>query len=691
MARLGEPGLEEKIRLQLKKQSDITAEETYTSNQMFWCSSMATNLIGLAVISVFSRVFHQIVWYSQNDSFQYDAFKEILVFNQKLSLEVADQALWASSLLLAGVFFIPNIRKLLVHFFTRISEKILLAAFTVMAITIMVLPSGGRYSGILWDGYGVQIFLLTVLLIPVFFYLQKSSNDFLGGSLFVLGVPLLLYVYAPTIIQPLTAIKDLYHSSFVMNEVLAQSRGIVPSSDMAAQYTNLLGFPLMAFTKVFKVVDAIHLQQWAAIYLSVLAGLTFALILKVVKHVSPGRLSRFSMVLAIVYICMTPEGSLTGGITALWASVPVRTLPVVIIGLLLLSSNAMSKMHAAILGFAVALASINNFEFGTPTFLATAIVFFILCRRTSNGLKRYFPVFIFGFLATWFCYVSIIGLASSGFKLSYYLLFVLAFGKGFLATPMTTFGPHIFVLSVLAAGVVMGGRFLSNPIVVAEDESDESPKSRAAIASLFFGILGLLTFPYFVNRSTTPSLAIFQVFVAIIVIASFTLLEINKIELKSRRSFLMMLLMVTPQALLLGSIIHMPNGFDEWSRVVDLQSTTYSGRLDEVEQALADSEDALKRDIEFFSIGQGNLFLGNDGITNISLIDDPSELNDPLLLGGSMQRYFCEHLDTYSEVGKQFILVENFFETDSGLPLCRNYRNVLTVSEKFSVVVRARQ
>jgi hypothetical protein len=151
----------------------------------------------------------------------------------------------------------------------------------------------------------------------------------------------------------------------------------------------------------------------------------------------------------------------------------------------------------------------------------------------------------------------------------------------------------------------------------------------------------------------------------------------------------MMLLMVTPQTLLLGSIIHMPNGFDEWSRVVDLQSTTYSGRLDEVEQALADSEDALKRDIDFFSIGQGNLFLGNDGITNISLIDDPSELTDPLLIGGSMQRYFCEHLDTYSEVEKQFILVENFFETDSGLPLCRNYRNVLTVSEKFSVVVRA--
>jgi multisubunit Na+/H+ antiporter MnhG subunit len=223
------------------------------------------------------------------------------------------------------------------------------------------------------------------------------------------------------------------------------------------------------------------------------------------------------------------------------------------------------------------------------------------------------------------------------------------------------------------------------------DKDDSSLVGRAATASLFFGLIGLMTFPYFVNRSTTPSLGIFQVFVAIIVVASFTLLEVDKLQMTSRRSILMLLLMVTPQALLLGSIIQMPNGYDEWRRVADLQSTTYGGRLAEVQQAVSFSEETLNRKIDYFSIGQGNLYLGNNEMRNISLIDDPSELNDPLMLGTSMLARFCEHLDIYAKVEKQFVLVENFYEIKSGLPLCKNYRTILSISEKFSVVVRARQ
>jgi hypothetical protein len=689
VARLGEPGLKEKVRLQLKKQQEITTEETYTSNQIFWCTSIATVLIGISAISFSGRIFHQIYWYVQNDSVQYDMFKDVVVFKLTLSLELVDQILWVSTLLLTGVLLTPKMRELVSGMSTGLSERFSLTAYTLMAISIMVVPSGGRYVGILWDGYGIQIFILTVLLIPLIIFLQKSSSDFLGGGLSVLIVPLIVYAYVPTIVQPLWAIKELYHSSFVMNEVISQSRGIIPSSDSAAQYTSLMGFPLMVFAKVFRVADATSLQNSAAIYLSLLAGLTFFLILKIVRNVAPNKLSSFSMVIVILYICVTPNGSLTGGITAVWSALPVRALPAVIVGLQLLSKSAVNKSNASLLGITAALASINNFEFGTPTFVATAVVYFTLCRQTSNGVRRYFSVFIIGFMSTWICYVAVLGFASSGFVLSYYLLFVLAFGKGFLSIPMPTVGPHIFFLSVLAAGVVMGGRVLTNPRFESEEKNDRSLANRAATASLFFGLMGLLTFPYFVNRSTTPSLAIFHIFVAIIVIATFTLLEIDKIKLKSRRSVLMLLLMVTPQALLLGSIIQMPNGFDEWSRVADLQSTTYSDRLAEIEQVVSDSEDALNRDIDFFSIGQGNLFLGSDEMQNISLIDDPSELNDPLLLGSSMLVHFCRHLDENTDIEKQYILVENFFETDSGLPLCRKYRNVLTVSEKFSVVVRA--
>jgi hypothetical protein len=356
---------------------------------------------------------------------------------------------------------------------------------------------------------------------------------------------------------------------------------------------------------------------------------------------------------------------------------------------MLIHRSRRHTLSALAIGFMAGGASINNLEFGVPAVISVILVEVILGWQLREKLKRVIFV-ISGVLISWLLFVLLLSVSGRRFKLENYSLFVRLFGGGLLQEPMPTFGPHIFVISIFVSGIAVGTLQLLRAKHSQDSFDSEGRTMNAAITAVYFGLIGLGTFPYFVNRSViSGQLQIFLLFVAPIIASSFSLLRLGDYRITNRRNTATLLVMVFPQSLLFGSIFQMPNGVNEWNRVINPQAMTYSNHLSEVESAIAKAEVVLNSQIELFSISHGNLFLGSSDVRNISLIDNPAELNNPLARGSGLVQLFCRNMDTYSVVERQLILVENFFETESGLPLCRNYRKVLAVSEKFSVVVRA--
>ena len=595
----------------------------------------------------------------------------------RVKLEIVDRATWLVCLLIGFVVLLIGSRQKWHVWFSRLSSsKLFFGGILVMSISVLIVPPiSDSYVGVLWFGFGDDVFLASLIAMPIAYYLNqkdRESNWVVIARYFLFAF--FLYDYLPSMLQPLWAIKDPDHSAYVINEVLAPHNGQIPASNFAAQYTNLSGFLFELIVRLIPNKSQLFILHAASVYLTLLTLLTFYMLFVITRKITSGSVSQIFPLTVLAFTLVTPNGVASGLITSLFSAVPIRILPVYLVGLLLIRDH-FSRSHVLLLGLVASFAAINNLDFGIPVFIATVFVMFvhprILIYRRQNLL-----LFVSGFGFAMFFYCFLLRAYSGSFKLDYWIIFARSFGNGFGSVPMPIGGTHVLILGIFCASIAIGAMKTK---YLLDDVSDV--ERRSAVISLFFGLVGLGAFPYFVNRSViSGQLQIFLFLVGPLLCATFSIVRIDLKKLRKPSYLLASVLVLFPQALIIGSYMQKPNGGVEWKRVLNVGSNPYSDRSNLISSAVALAEEELNREIKFGLISQGNLYLIGLNLKNVSLIDNPE---DAWGISG-LRDQVCSFLDQSIKNESGPILVENFYSGSD--VLCKGYTEVLSLGSDLSII-----
>ena len=651
------------------------------SKEMFvYASVLSVSMIVVSVTLAIGNLVHRLAFRAGNDDAVYDIYAAVNLFSFNYELEIVDKATWLICLLIGCVVLLcGSTQKWHVWFSCFAGKSLYLAGIVLMSISVLkVSPVYDNLVGVLWFGFGDQVFLAALIAMPITYFLNQKdleSNWLVVVRPFLLA--LFLYNYLPSLLQPLWAIKEPVHSAYVMNEVLAPNNGQIPASNFAAQYTNLSGFVFELIARFIPNKSQLLLQHAVSVYLTLLALLTFAVLFLITRRISSNYVVSIIPIVVLAFTLVTPNGVGTGIITLLFSAVPIRVLPIFFVGLVLIRDH-FSRRHVFFLGAVATFAAINNLDFGIPVLIATVIVMLIhpkiLIFHRQNLL-----MFGSGFGLALISYSCLVVAYSGSFKLNLWLLFASSFGSGFGSIPMPIGGTHVLILGLFCASIAIGAMKTKSVDYVSDVER------RSAVASLFFGLVGLGAFPYFVNRSAVSGqLQIFLFLAGPLLCATFSIV---RIDFKTRRKptyLLASALILFPQALLIGSFMQRPDGVTEWKRVLNVGSNPFSERSNIVNSAILFAETTLETDLEFALISWGNLYLVDSQLKNVSLIDVPA---DAWQFGGETRRQLCSSLGQSIQVG-DLIFAENFFSANGPDQLCDRYTEVLGLGNGFSIIKR---
>ena len=649
------------------------------SKEMFaYASVLSLSMIVVSVTLALGNLAHRLAFRVGNDNAVYDKYADVNLFSFNFELEIVDKATWLICLLIGCVvLFFGLTQKWHVWFSCLANKNLYLAGIFVMSISVLIVSPVFDLIGVLWFGFGDRVFLVAVIAMPIAYYLNLKdleSNWLVVVRHFLLAF--FLYNYLPSLLQPLWAIQEPKHSAYVINEVLAPNNGQIPASNFAAQYTNLSGFVFELIAQFIPNKSQLLILHAASVYLTLLTLLTFAMLFLITRRISSNFVSSVIPLIVLGFTLVTPNAVGSGIITNLFSAVSIRVLPVFFVGLLLIRDH-FSRRHVFFLGAVPSFAAINNLDFGIPIFIATVIVMLIhpkILIFHRQNLLMFGSGFGFALISYWCLLVAY----SGSFKLSLWLLFASSFGKGFGSIPMPIGGAHVLILGLFCASIAIGAMKTRSVDYVSDIER------RSAVASLFFGLVGLGAFPYFVNRSViSGQLQIFLLLAGPLLCATFSIV---RIDFKMRRKptyLLASALVLFPQALLIGSLMQSPDGETEWKRVLNVGSNPYSERAILISSAVSLAEDSLNRDIRFGLISQGNIYLFGLDIQNVSLIDDPSEA---WIVEFGLRRQVCSLLDQNTQIEPNLILAENFFSENGSDQLCEGYSEVLGLGNGLSII-----
>jgi hypothetical protein len=639
--------------------------------------------ISVLVVStslILGNLLHRLAFRIDNDKAIYDKYAQVNLFSFQFKLEMVDKAVWMICLMIGLVVLIIGSSQKHHFWLSRLlSNKVLLCGVLVMSVSVLtVSPLFDNLVDVYWFGFGDKVFLASLIAMPIAYWLNLKdlkSNWVILTRYFL--VAFFIFNYLPSLLQPLWAIKDPVHSAYVINEVLAPNNGQIPAVNFAAQYTNLSGFLFELINRVIPYNSQLFMLHAASVYLTLLTLLTFCILFVITGKITSGSVSSVIPIIVLTFMLVTPNSVGSGLITSLFSAVSIRILPVYLVCLLLIRDH-FSRRHVFLLGVVASLAAINNLDFGIPVFFATVIVMFIhptiLIYRRLNLTS-----FCLGISFSLIAYLGLLSALSGSFKLNLWLLFASSFGSGFGSVPMPIGGIHVFILGLFCASIAIGA--MNTKYLIVHTNNSER---RAAVVSLFFGLVGLGAFPYFVNRSVVSGqLQTFLFLAGPLLCATFSIVRID-FRIFRRPSYLLAsALILFPQSLIIGSYMQRPDGRVEWKRVLNFESNPYAERTNLIRSAVSLAETTLDRDIKFGLISQGNLYLPGLNIRNVSLIDDPT---DAWSIGGGLRGQICELLDQSVKVEQDLILAENFHDINGSDQLCEGYTEVLGLGNGLSVI-----
>ncbi len=600
-------------------------------------------------------------------------------FRHDWNFEVIDRVIWISVLSIGFLTILSNWRK--TRIFDRdffLSSFLLAPSLLIICISIVAaIPFTEDTAGYLWMGFGPKVFTLLLISIPGVYLLPKIEiPSFLKNLIMVLLTLLFLYNYFPVLLQPYWAIRDTFHSAYVLNDVLAQSYDQYPGANFIPWYTSGYGFVFKLALKLFSIDDNIARVHAAAYFLSFLSCITFILMVILGRKIVPQKLKPFAAFLMIPLTLVSAERGGSTTIASIFSAVPIRTLPVFLIGLMILKERLTCRW-ITLLGFVGSLAAMNSLDFGVATLFALIISlqFDSKFREQRVAMNVYLLLGVLIGLITFGC-ISLV--SSSQFKIEYLLLFVKAYSTGIGSVPMKYVGPHVLLMGIFVGSIAIGSAKLCNFYQLSGNEK------RAAKTSLFLGLTAVGTFPYFINRSVAAGqLQIFLLLAAPLILCSFSLIKLDFDFKINRKLATFVCITLMSQALLIGALMQIPGGKSEWKRVMDISNDPYSDNFRRIRTAHHRAEGILGEEIQLAAVAFGNLFLSGTGMVNISLVADPG---DARFLSGQVVEQFCAQMQAYASQNKGKVLIQGFLDSNGQNPLCTNFSEVLVLGDGFSIV-----
>jgi len=224
----------------------------------------------------------------------------------------------------------------------------IVASLILFASSVLMAPIPGSEPAH-WYGFGLRQGFVAMALVFAVYHLQSraSQKRFLKGrslkSVLYLIMVLQVIWYLPLLISPVWGLMDGVHSTYAMNDLVAPANGSIPLIDYAAQYSSLFGFPIQPLANIaganFPIVTTL--------YLSLLTILTFLILIISCKKVISPQLGWLCVIVVIPITLTTAPSPLDNtSITGMFSAVPLRTLPIVMIGAMLISlTRRRKKLH----------------------------------------------------------------------------------------------------------------------------------------------------------------------------------------------------------------------------------------------------------------------------------------------------------------------------------------------------------
>lgn len=368
------------------------------------------------------------------------------------------------------------------------------------------------------------------------------------------------------------------------------------------------------------------------------------------------------------------SGVSAASLTTFFSAIPLRTLPVVLLGTAVVAAAAQRHWRFAILlGVGCALASVNNIEFGLTASIAAAMAF--AAAQARYGLRHMAAVVAAGCGGALFTVELLVILSgdSVGALAANWTAFARSFSAGMMAMPMPLLGPHFFVLMVLVGGVCMGfvalladalGARSANPVAMDPDGR------RRALLMAFFGLSGLASFGYYAGRSNASGqLQIFLVFVAPVAVAvcGYAIQHARRPVLGPDWALTAGLVLL-PTAVAIAAVLQAPSPLGEWNRVIG------TGRPDLLRAELDDRTDAIAQTIAALpqNVDRGQLGLAGEyanyvglrlGIPAVSALADPANA----WLAASLREPQCRAL---SGTAVTWVLAASWWDPKTNEAMC---------------------
>ena len=270
----------------------------------------------------------------------------IQFFRQKNTAETFDKIIYLSAIAIGIYYSLKQMTR------TKQIYKLSLA-FKFFGLVSIIIGIAGLeshdsisqdYYQKLWSGFGIQILILTICLAPFIYqvYTWSSLKLFSKAVLAVLSIIIVGFMFT-AIFQKDNSIIDLYHSEYVINEIYAIPAGNMPYVDFIPQYGIFYSLIAGLMAKLFSISISINL-----ILILITAGTSIAILIAIYLVFKSH--NRNSLTLAILLV--VPFTSITkfpnrtdypGNIFDLISAVPIRILPGLVIGMILLNLLTASK------------------------------------------------------------------------------------------------------------------------------------------------------------------------------------------------------------------------------------------------------------------------------------------------------------------------------------------------------------
>lgn len=451
----------------------------------------------------------------------------------------------------------------------QLLDGVIVAVSILIVVAVWYRPTA-QYP-YLWHGFGGAVALTCLAIASIFvirLVFMNQGREFtfrLSRGSAVLVSVVLCAMYLPMLLQPpwgITNAGDATHQ--VLEEISGPLVGHFPGINAVSTYTTLLGTPLT----IFRLVPLSASIQMATVIiwtniLVILVPLGMAFIARRLFNVSQ---LLFGAVFVVPIVGVSGNWGAAASNFESLSMVPGRTLmPILLGGLLVyLNEHRVGSQYFAI-GVVAVLTAFNNVEFGAPAALSATA--FVACSASMQGnAKTKFASFVSGMLAA----VSTLVVFSLLVRGKYDVWFRIGSYAGKPYSPAEEFplwSTHNLIIAVCAMAVIVGVKGLKNS------------RGAASSSAIFFGLWGLLAFPYCSYRCVAGMYMSTQVYFIPAVMAGISIFalfksEIAEVNLKIKDLARMSLPFVMLGSLAVASVVQAPSPIDEWSRAFNRVRTS---------------------------------------------------------------------------------------------------------------------